>query len=75
MKHTETYLEPETFNIEAETKKRTLKQYQYYCKKCFTTRQGLVDMPAGIGGYSWNCPECAKQGKPGMVWSYEVIEA
>lgn len=43
------------------------KQYQYYCADCDCRRDGLLDHPVGIGGYSWNCPECN-----GTVRSYEV---
>lgn len=35
-----------------------VQRWQYYCLKCGTTRDGLLDRPHGIGGYSWACPDC-----------------
>ena len=32
--------------------------HQYFCTRCGTKRGGLLDHAAGIGGYSWACPEC-----------------
>ena len=44
-------------------------KYQYFCTKCGTTRDSLLDHPAiGIGGYSWNCPRCN-----GPVDSREIV--
>jgi len=44
-------------------------KYQYFCTKCGTERDSLLDHPAiGIGGYSWNCPRCN-----GPVDSREVV--
>lgn len=34
------------------------KCWQYYCRNCGNLREGLLDHPHGIGGYSWACPEC-----------------
>ncbi len=43
--------------------------YQYYCTLCGYEREGLLDSPAGIGGYSTTCPQCS-----GFYWSYIVEE-
>lgn len=32
--------------------------YQYFCKQCGYERDGLLDRPVGIDGYSWACPKC-----------------
>jgi hypothetical protein len=32
--------------------------HQYCCSKCGYERKGLLDSPAGIGGYATECPEC-----------------
>lgn len=43
--------------------------HQYFCKKCGYEREGQLDHPAGIGGYSWACPQC----KSHDIDSREVI--
>lgn len=39
----------------------------YYCKDCGNERDGLLDHPAGMGGYSWHCPQC----KSANIGSFE----
>lgn len=46
-------------DIKEELERRSVKKmYRYYCDHCGHEREGLLDMPPGIGGWSHDCPRC-----------------
>lgn len=57
--------------------------HQYFCRQCGYERDGLLDHAAGIGGYSWACPQCkshhigsreVKMTKQGLTHPVDILK-